>query len=96
MTTDDFGTGGDDTPHSVIPDYYVPDYVQDNGSFPTGAAPSTVDLVFLDFIAEDVLPILKGLGATYTMNDVSYYLPNTGPDAFTTQSYLLEYAKIAW
>jgi hypothetical protein len=96
VTTDDFGTGGDDTPHSAIPDYDVPGYVQGEGGFPTGAAPTTVDLIFLDFIASDVLSILTSLGATYTMNDVTYYLPNTGPDAFTTQSYLLAYAKIAW
>jgi hypothetical protein len=96
VTKDDFGTGGDDTPHSPIPDYPVPQYVQGEGGFPAGAPPTTVDLIFLDFIASDVLTILTALGTKYTMADVTYYLPNTGPDAFTTQDYLLAYAKIAW
>lgn len=96
VTTDDFGTGGDDTPHSVIPNYNVPQYVQGEGGFPAGAAPANVDLIFLDFIADSVLQALGILGGKYTVADVSYYLPNTGPNMFTTQQYLLAYAKIAW
>jgi hypothetical protein len=52
----------------------------------------TVDLVFLDFIASYVLPALKSAGGNYTIKDVSYYLPPN----FTTNSYLPEYAKVAW
>lgn len=96
VTTDDFGTGGDDTPHSPIPNYDVPQYVQGEGSFPTGPAPANVDLIFLDFISDSILQVLTSLGETYTAADISYYLPNTGPNAFTTQDYLLAYAKIAW
>ncbi|KAI9814197.1 MAG: hypothetical protein M1827_003363 [Pycnora praestabilis] len=92
-TTDDFGSDGDDTPHSKIPYYSQPDDLQANASFPTnGSLPETVDLIFLDFIAEYILPALTGLGADYTMADVSYYLPQS----FTTNSYLPAYAKIAW
>ena len=54
--------------------------------------PATVDLVFLDYIATDVLAALKSAGASYTAADVSYYLPKS----FTTNSYLPAYAKIAW
>ena len=94
-TMDDFGTDGDDTPHSKIPFFSQPDYIQGNGSFPTdGSTPTAVDLIFLDYFAADVLPILNGLGgSTYTKADVSYYLD---PDVFTTQSYLPEYAKEFW
>lgn len=94
VTTDDFGVGtGDDTPHSKIPNYRQPQYVQANASFPTDKSePKAVDLVFLDYIAKDVLSALKSIGASYSTADVSYYLP----PSFTTNSYLPAYAKIAW
>ena len=94
-TTDDFGSDGDDTPHSSIPYYNQPNDLQANASFPTdGSDPSVVDLIFLDFIASDVLGALSQVGANFTMADVSYYLPQT----FTTNSYLPLYAKTvpAW
>lgn len=95
-TTDDFGNDGDDTPHSPIPNYPVPGYFQGTGGFPPTGTPTAVDLIFLDFITSDVLGVLKSLGASYTAADVSYYLPPSGPNSFTTQDYLIAYAKIAW
>lgn len=93
ITKDDFGTDGDDTVHSAISYYSQPNDVQANASFPIdGSEPGAVDLVFLDFIASYVLRAMAGLGANYTMGDVSYYMP---PD-FTTNSYLPAYAKVAW
>ncbi len=93
VTKDDFGTNGDDTAHSAIPSYRQPENLQANASFPTdGSLPQNVDLIFLDYIAPDVLPVLKGLGAPYTTSDVSYYLPKS----FTTNSYLPAYAKKYW
>ena len=93
VTTDDFGTDGDDTPHSKIPSYPQPDYAQGNGSFPTdGTTPDVVDVIFLDYFASTVVSVLKTLGGTYTIADVSYYLD----PSFTTQSYLPAYAKLAW
>lgn len=91
---DDFGTDGDDTPHSKIPNYPQPNDIQAKGAFPTdGSDPKAVDLVFLDFIAKDyVIPALQSLGAKYTVKDVQEYLPVT----FTTNSYLPVYAKLAW
>lgn len=92
VTTDDFGTNGDDTPHSPIPYYPQPNDLQANASFPTdGSTPATVDVIFLDFIASYVINALNKVGATYTTADVSYYLPPN----FTTNSYLPAYAKIA-
>jgi 2',3'-cyclic-nucleotide 2'-phosphodiesterase (5'-nucleotidase family) len=47
-TTDDFGTDGDDTAHSEIPYYSVPDYFQGEGGFANGTCTDVVDLIFLD------------------------------------------------
>lgn len=94
ITTDDFGTDGDDTPHSAIPRYPIPNDVQANASFPTdGSDPETVDLVFIDFIAQRfVIPAINSVGGNYTMDDVMLYMP---PD-FSTQDYLPEYARRFW
>lgn len=79
-TSDDFGTDGDDTPHTEIPYYSQPNDFQANGSFPTnGSLPATVDLIFLDFIAEDVVDALQGLGFNASTDDVTYYLPKVSP-----------------
>lgn len=93
-TTDDFGTDGDDTPHSPIPRYPIPNDVQANASFPTdGSDPDTVDLVSIDFLYKDfVLPAVNSVGGNYTMGDVMMYMP----DEFSTQDYLPEYAKRFW
>ncbi|CZR52320.1 related to Ser/Thr protein phosphatase family protein [Phialocephala subalpina] len=93
VTTDDFGTDGDDTPHTKIPSYSQPNYVAGNASFPIdGTTPDFVDVVFLDYFASTVVSILNQLGGTYTSADVSYYMPR----AFTTQSYLPLYAQKFW
>ena len=94
VTTDDFGTDGDDTPHSRIPSYPQPQYIQGNETFPTdGSTPETVDLIFLDYFDTDVLSTLSSLGGKYSSADVAYYLD---PGSFTTQTYLPAYAKRFW
>jgi len=92
VTSDDFGTDGDDTPHSKIPNFDLPAYVQTNASLPTTGQPATVDLIFLDYIASDVLAALSSLGAKYTKANVAPYLPTS----FTTNSYLPAYAQQFW
>ncbi|KAL8948002.1 MAG: hypothetical protein Q9222_005770 [Ikaeria aurantiellina] len=94
VTTDDFGTDGDDTPHSKIPFFSQPNDLQANASFPAdGSTPETVDLVFLDFIgAGYVVPALNKIGGSYDEEDISYYLDKS----FTTNSYLPEYARRFW
>jgi 2',3'-cyclic-nucleotide 2'-phosphodiesterase (5'-nucleotidase family) len=47
-TTDDFGTDGDDTAHSSIPYYEVPDFFQGEGGFGDEGCTDTADLIFLD------------------------------------------------
>lgn len=92
VTTDDFGTDGDDTPHSKIPYYSQPTYFQGNASFPATGTPATVDVVWLDFFTADIIKVLNSLGGKYTAADAQLYLPKT----FTTQSYLPAYAKKYW
>jgi hypothetical protein len=96
VTTDDFGTDGDDTPHSKIPSYTQPNYIWGNGSFPADLSTlsdnAPVDVVFLDYFASTVVKVLNGLGGAYTINDVGYYVPKE----FTTNSYLPKYAAQEW
>lgn len=47
-TTDDFGSDGDDTAHSEIPYYDVPDFFQGEGGFGDEGCTDTADLIFLD------------------------------------------------
>lgn len=86
-TSDDFGTDGDDTIHSEIPTYDYPNFFQANGSFPNNGSLSDeakVDLIFLDYVAGSVVSVLRSLGANYTSDDVSYYLPSvSGPKYIT-------------
>lgn len=92
-TKDDLGSDGDDTVHSSIPYYFQPNDFQANASFPTdGSLPSTVDLIFLDYIAPNVISALNSIGGSYTTSQVAYYLP----PSFTTNSYLPIYAQKYW
>ncbi|EUC51348.1 hypothetical protein COCMIDRAFT_79311 [Bipolaris oryzae ATCC 44560] len=94
-THDDFGTDGDDTVHSPIPNYPQPNDLQANASFPLdGSMPQNVDLVFLDFIADYIVNALNQpqVGGKFSLDQVEYYIDET----FTTNSYLPAYAKIAW
>ncbi|KAI1414217.1 Metallo-dependent phosphatase-like protein [Hypoxylon sp. FL1857] len=85
-TKDDFGSDGDDTTHSAIPYYEIPDFFQGVAGFNESRTADSVDVVFVDFIESDLLAIL---GSNYSSNDVSYYI-----DAdFTTRDYLPIYVK---
>lgn len=92
-TTDDFGSTGDDTAHTAVPYYSIPNYFQANASFPAnGSLPANVDLIYLDYFASNVVTYLNGLGANYSYTrDNQYYVD----ESFTTQDYLPAYAKIA-
>lgn len=95
ITTDDFGTDGDDTVHSEIPNYPQPNDFQANASFPTdGSLPKTVDLVFVDFIGSYIVNALNqpSVGGSFSTSQVAYYMDKS----FTSNSYLPAYAKIAW
>ncbi|OCB88287.1 hypothetical protein A7U60_g4589 [Sanghuangporus baumii] len=85
VTTDSCPGIGDDTPHTALPFFSTPGYISSIDS-PSTAAPlnitsdsTPVDVVFVDFIAEDVLEIINdleaesGSGKVYTEDDVGLY-----------------------
>jgi hypothetical protein len=92
-TVDDFGTDGDDTLHSKPPYYPQPNFFQASVSLPSdGTHPESVDLIFLDITQKYILPALSLVGANYTKEQISYYMPKN----FTSNYYLREYAKLKW
>lgn len=82
-TIDDAGQDGDDTVHSAVQFYSVPNVFEArvNISKSDDGKPETVDLVFLDFIQPWVLAGLRFLGGTYTVNDTVEY---AAEEDFTT------------
>lgn len=87
VTTDAFGSDGDDTAHTAIPDYDYPNFFQALGGFPAnGSLPDVVDLIFIDYIASDILDYL---GSDYSEDDVSYYINEN----FSTRTYLPLYVQ---
>ncbi|KAL8754234.1 MAG: hypothetical protein Q9184_005176 [Pyrenodesmia sp. 2 TL-2023] len=87
-TTHDFlGSDGDDTIHTPIEFYRVPNVFQSRIGFPgtappadleagstEGEDPETVDLVYVDFIQRYVLLALKFLGTDYDEGDTEAYM----------------------
>ncbi|KAK0558731.1 hypothetical protein OC844_004931 [Tilletia horrida] len=94
VTTDDFGSDGDDTVHTAIPYADQPDYV---GSPLTGnttvVSPDTkVDVVFVDFIAAPIVQILNSL-----QSQVKYTTAMAVPyNSLTTQDLYPLFAKAKW
>ncbi|KAI0157845.1 ser/Thr protein phosphatase family [Xylariaceae sp. FL1272] len=84
-TTDDFGSDGDDTPHSAIPYYSIPDFFQGAAGFDENGQADVVDVIFVDFIESDVLAIL---GSEYS-DQVTYYIS----EDYTTRDYLPQFVK---
>lgn len=91
VTKDECPGDGDDTVHIAIPYASVPDYVQ---SPVTGnvTADDKVDVIFLDFIAKNVVRILNGLQTekSYSLSDVAPY------NQYTTQDIYPLYAEQIW
>ncbi|KAI9781257.1 MAG: hypothetical protein M1816_002440 [Peltula sp. TS41687] len=72
-TKDDAGEDGDDTIHSPISFYRVPNCIQAKVDFPeqqNEEDPETVDVIFLEFIEPWILMGLKFLGEEYQTEDV--------------------------
>ncbi|KAJ5054793.1 uncharacterized protein L3040_001057 [Drepanopeziza brunnea f. sp. 'multigermtubi'] len=94
LTTDDFGSDGDDNPHSPIPSCAQPNYIQGNASFPAdGSTPAVVHVVFFDYFASTVVQVLNRFrGGAYTMDDVAYYVNSN----YTAQNYLPDFARLMW
>ncbi|KAF2139062.1 uncharacterized protein K452DRAFT_328397 [Aplosporella prunicola CBS 121167] len=92
-TKDDFGTDGDDTPHSSIPSYDLPIDIQANASFPVdGSDPDAIDVVYVDFIEDYIVNALNEAGGAFSTADTAAYLP----ESYTSNMVLPDYAKLRW
>ncbi|KAH7909661.1 Metallo-dependent phosphatase-like protein [Hygrophoropsis aurantiaca] len=90
VTQDSCPGAGDDTLHTALPYYDVPDFI---GSVPPNVTDSTpIDLVFVDFIETQLLGIVNGLQTdmNYTSSDVQLYSNVLGNEALGI------YAQVAW
>ena len=82
-TTDDAGSDGDDTVHSSITFYRVPNCLESRINFPPSTStststvddPASVDLIYVDFIESYVLLALKFLGTDFAQKDTEVYMP---------------------
>lgn len=79
-TTDAAGSEGDDTIHSPIKFYRVPNCIQSALSFPEEVEPDTVDVVFVDFIQPWILIALRFLGEEFGSSDTESYRDETFTD----------------
>ncbi|KAH9917217.1 Metallo-dependent phosphatase-like protein [Amylocystis lapponica] len=75
VTSDTCPGVGDDTPHTPMPYYAVPNYIQSN--VPDVAEDTPIDLVFVNFIQSDVLQILNRVQSEtkFSDADVQTYSP---------------------
>lgn len=90
VTSDDWGTDGDDTEHSAIPSYKIPGYWEARADFPEdGSEPQTVDVIFFDFIEKYVI---QYLGEGFSSDMVDCYIDCQ----FSSQDFMLPYARLAW
>ncbi|RDW83989.1 uncharacterized protein DSM5745_04315 [Aspergillus mulundensis] len=77
-TTDDLGTDGDDTIHSVIDFYDVPNCIGALAPHAGSAVPETVDLVYIDFIEPYVALAASQLGLAIDVpHESDVYMPST-------------------
>jgi hypothetical protein len=89
-TKDDLGDDGDDTIHSPLEFYSVPNCIQAQIGWPGDGEPETVDLVFIDFIQPFIIIALKFSGGDYTERDVKRYIEGS----FTY--HMAEWIKKNW
>jgi len=91
-TRDDAGTDGDDTIHSPIPSYRVPNCFQTAVDFPAhGEAPEAVDIVYNSFVEPWLLAALEFLGQDYTLEDALDY-----PDGRIITTIISDWVEKHW
>lgn len=88
-TTDDSGTDGDDTIHAPITFYRVPNCIESRIAFSPASSkipnpqtpislqsedPTSIDLIYVDFIESYILLALKFLGTDYEEKDTGVYM----------------------
>jgi hypothetical protein len=79
-TKDDAGDEGDDTLHTPLSFYNLPNVIQVARGLPADEDPETVDLVFVDFIQPWVLAAMQFTGQKFTAQDVAPYTNETLTD----------------
>ncbi|CAO3675668.1 unnamed protein product [Rhizopus microsporus] len=88
VTKDDYGTGGDDTPHIPLPYYPSPAFV--GSDLPnTQNNSALVDIVYLDFFDNQLRSLL------FNLTDQTWKA-NTTYSTFTSSTMWIEFAKTAW
>ena len=90
-TVDDLGSDGDDTLHSPIQFYNVPNCIQATVGFDIEEPPETVDLVYNEFLQPWILLAMKYLGQKYEEKDVCVYL-----DGKTFTEVISEWVRENW
>ena len=91
-TKDDGGSDGDDTVHSPIRFYRVPNCIQSLVSSNTSAVPDTVDLVYIDFVERYITMAAKLVDLKVDVSRESdVYMPSM---SFT--SLMLNWVKENW
>jgi len=74
-TKDDAGSDGDDTIHSPITFYSVPNCIQAKiGAIADGSATDTVDVVYIEFIQPWILLAFRFLGLEYAEGETAPYM----------------------
>jgi hypothetical protein len=96
-TKDDFGHTGDDTVHEHFDIFEPPKVLQANGSFPadyTISPPEVVDVVFFDFIAENVAAGLNTIVGKekYKASEFGMYMRHED----TLTKLILEFVDKRW
>ncbi|CBQ73478.1 conserved hypothetical protein [Sporisorium reilianum SRZ2] len=92
VTKDQCPGDGDDTVHTAIPYASVPDYIQSPVTGKNVSDSDTIDVIFLDFFAKNVVRILNSVqkDKNYTLGDVAAY------NQYTTQDIYPLYAEQVW
>ncbi|KAH8096802.1 Metallo-dependent phosphatase-like protein [Cristinia sonorae] len=90
VTKDSCPGVGDDTLHAPLPFFDIPDFIGSNTPNVTDDTP--IDLVFVDFIQDQLLEILNGVqtAKNFTTKDVQSYSP------FLASAVLGLFAQKAW
>lgn len=93
-THDDFGSSGDDTVHAPIPRYENPKVIQANVPASLGDKPEVVDVVFFDFIAENVEMGLNAIVGEERFSRADFKMYMGYEDTLT--KLILEYVGRHW
>ena len=92
-TIDDAGTDGDDTPHSRISYFRLPNALVAERNIDKHHEPKKVDVVFMDFIQQYILSGLLVVGERHRPEEVVAYMY---PEGRTLTELMLEWVKVNW